>query len=324
VSDANRCTDTRHLTPDTILFSPRKLKGITMEDNKACEGCDKKSTCSGESCSLSEETIDQFMERMALEDQLKKIKHKILVLSGKGGVGKSTVSANLAISLALAGKKVGLLDVDIHGPSIPKLLHLENESLMSDGMHIIPAMIGDNLKVMSIGFMIENADEAIIWRGPMKYAVIKQFIKDVDWGELDYLIVDSPPGTGDEPLSVVQLIENPDGAVLVTTPQDLSTSDVKRSIGFCRKVNLPILGVIENMSGFVCPHCGERTDIFKSAGGEKMAEEMEVPFLGKIPIDPNIVEASDSGKPYVYHYAKSETAKTFEKVIEPLLKLDEE
>ncbi len=157
----------------------------------------------------------------------------------------------------------------------------------------------------------------------MKYSLIKQFIKDVDWGTLDYLIVDSPPGTGDEPLSVAQLLGHVDGAVLVTTPQDLSTADVRRSVGFCRQLEMNVLGVIENMSGFVCPHCGERTDIFKSGGGEKLAEEMGVPFLGRIPIDPNIVEASDSGTPYVYRYAKSEAAKAFEKVIEPLLKLDE-
>ena len=294
-----------------------------MADNKACEGCNTKDSCSGTSCSLSEESIEQIMEKIALSEQLGKIKHKILIISGKGGVGKSTVAANMAISLALAGKKVGLLDVDIHGPSIPKLLKLEDEKLYSDGVKIIPSSVGDNLKVMSIAFMLQDKDDAVIWRGPMKFGVIKQFISDVDWGELDYLIVDCPPGTGDEPLSVVQIMENPDGAVVVTTPQDLSTSDVRKSIQFCRKLNLKVIGVIENMSGFVCPHCGERTDIFKSGGGERMAEDMKVPFLGRIPIDPNIVEASDSGKPYVYHFAKSEAAKAFEEVVKPLLKMDE-
>ncbi|MCE5199830.1 MAG: Mrp/NBP35 family ATP-binding protein [Armatimonadota bacterium] len=292
-----------------------------MEENKACEGCESKSTCSG-TCPSSEETIEQVLEKMAMDEQLRKIKHKIIVLSGKGGVGKSTVSANLAVSLALAGKKVGLLDVDIHGPSIPRLLHLENETVVSDGLKIIPSTVGENLKVMSIGFLLPDQEDAIIWRGPMKYSVIKQFISDVDWGELDYLVVDSPPGTGDEPLSVIQLLENPDGAVIVTTPQDLSTADVRRSINFCHKMNLAVLGVIENMSGFICPHCGERTDIFKSGGGEKMAKEMGVPFLGKIPIDPKIVEASDSGTPYIYHYAKTEAAKAFETVIQPLLDID--
>jgi Mrp family chromosome partitioning ATPase len=292
-----------------------------MEENKACEGCESKSTCSG-TCPASEEAIEQVLEKMAMDEQLRKIKHKIIVLSGKGGVGKSTVSANLAVSLALAGKKVGLLDVDIHGPSIPRLLHLENETVVSDGLKIIPSTVGENLKVMSIGFLLPDQEDAIIWRGPMKYSVIKQFISDVDWGELDYLVVDSPPGTGDEPLSVIQLLENPDGAVIVTTPQDLSTADVRRSINFCHKMNLAVLGVIENMSGFICPHCGERTDIFKSGGGEKMAKEMGVPFLGKIPIDPKIVEASDSGTPYIYHYAKTEAAKAFETVIQPLLDID--
>jgi len=292
-----------------------------MQEKQACEGCEMKGSCSGDSCPSAEQNIEQLLEKMELEKQLKKIKHKILVLSGKGGVGKSTVSANLAISLALAGKQVGLMDVDIHGPSIPKLLKLEDATLQSDGEKIIPTTVGDNVKVVSVGFILPNQDDAVIWRGPMKYALIKQFIADVDWGELDYLVIDFPPGTGDEPLSVAQLIPDADGAVLVTTPQDLATADVRKSINFCHKLNLKVLGVIENMSGFVCPHCGERTDIFKSGGGEKMAEEMGVPFLGKIPIDPHIVEASDSGLPYVYHYAKSEAAKAFEKVIKPLLEL---
>lgn len=306
-----------------VLASQHRLeRQMNMENNPACDGCDKKSSCSG-TCPTAEQSIEQLMEQLALKEQIGRIKHKILVLSGKGGVGKSTVSANLAISLALAGKKVGLMDVDIHGPSIPKLLHLEDEALTSDGVKIIPHTIGDNLKVMSVGFMLHNQDDAVIWRGPMKMAIIKQFIANVDWGDLDYLIVDSPPGTGDEPLSVAQLLENPDGAVLVTTPQDLSTSDVRRSVSFCRQLGLKILGVIENMSGFICPCCNTRTDIFKSGGGEKMANEMGIPFLGRIPIDPAIVEASDSGKPYVYHYAKSEAAKAFAEAIRPLLALDE-
>jgi len=287
-----------------------------MSDTNPCKGCEKKDTCDG-SC----ESLEQMLEQMALAEQLAKIRHKILVLSGKGGVGKSTVAANLAVSLSLAGKKVGLLDVDIHGPSIPKLLKLEGEKLLSDGEKILPVSIGNNLKVMSVGFMLGGESDAVIWRGPMKYSLIKQFISQVEWGDLDYLIVDSPPGTGDEPLTVAQLIEDADGAVLVTTPQDLSTADVRRSIGFCRKLGLPVLGVIENMSGFVCPHCGKHTDIFKSGGGEKMAEEMGVPFLGRIPIDPTIAESGDSGRPYVYHFANTEAAKAFEEAIEPLLAL---
>lgn len=297
-----------------------------MEENKACEGCSSKESCSGGTCPSAESlerNVEQMMEKMLLDEQLGKIKHKILVLSGKGGVGKSTVSANLATSLALAGKKVGLLDVDIHGPSVPRLLKLQGQTLKSDGLRIIPIGVGENLKVISVAFLLQDADDAVIWRGPMKFGIIKQFIAEVDWGELDYLIVDSPPGTGDEPLSVVQVMGQVDGAVLVTTPQDLSTSDVRKSINFCRKLNVEVLGVIENMSGFACPHCGEHTDIFKTGGGENMAREMGVPFLGRIPIDPRIVQASDDGTPYVYSYAKTDTAKAFEKVIEPLLSLDE-
>jgi len=262
-------------------------------------------------------------EQEQIRQRVKQIKHQILVLSGKGGVGKSTVAVNLAISLSDAGKKVGLLDIDIHGPSIPKILNLETKAVQAIGDTILPVEVTENLKVMSIGFLLRGKDDAVIWRGPMKYQMIKQFLKDVDWGSLDFLVVDSPPGTGDEPLSIVQLLENADGAVIVTTPQEVALSDVRKCITFCRNLKLPVLGVLENMSGFVCPRCGERTDIFKSGGGEKMAGEMNVPFLGRIPIDPQIVQACDSGQPYVQHYSQSQTAKAFSEAMLPLLKLEE-
>lgn len=238
----------------------------------------------------------------------------ILVLSGKGGVGKSTVAANLAISLSLQGFKTGLLDTDFHGPSIPKLLGLEGSRLTSDGEKVNPVTMGA-LSVISVDFMLGNRTDAVIWRGPMKMNVIKQLFEDVNWGDLDYMVIDCPPGTGDEPLSVVQLIPEPSGAVIVTTPQELSLSDVRRSIKFCSALNLPVLGVIENMSGFVCPHCGELTDLFGSGGGQEMAKEMGVPFLGRIPIEPDIVISGDSGKPFVYHNGHSSYAKDFERIV---------
>ncbi len=238
----------------------------------------------------------------------------ILVLSGKGGVGKSTVAANLAISLSLQGFKTGLLDTDFHGPSIPKLLGLEGSRLTSDGEKVNPVTMGA-LSVISVDFMLGNRTDAVIWRGPMKMKVIKQLFEDVNWGDLDYMVIDCPPGTGDEPLSVVQLIPEPSGAVIVTTPQELSLSDVRRSIQFCSALNLPVLGVIENMSGFVCPHCGELTNLFGSGGGQEMAKEMGVPFLGRIPIEPDIVISGDSGKPFVYHNGHSSYAKDFERIV---------
>jgi len=261
-------------------------------------------------------------EQQQIRERVKQIKHQILVLSGKGGVGKSTVAVNLAVSLALAGKKVGLLDIDIHGPSIPKILNLEGKSLQTAEDAILPIEMVENLKVMSIGFLLRASNDAVIWRGPMKYQMIKQFLKDVQWGKLDFLIVDSPPGTGDEPLSVVQLLEKADGAIIVTTPQEVALSDVRKCITFCRNLNLPVLGVLENMSGFICPKCGEKTDVFKSGGGEIMANEMHVPFLGRIPIDPQIVQACDSGRPFVYHYNQTQAAKAFEKILNPILELD--
>jgi Mrp family chromosome partitioning ATPase/predicted Fe-Mo cluster-binding NifX family protein len=265
-------------------------------------------------------SLDEFLEQQALEERLHRIRHKILVMSGKGGVGKSTVAANMAISLSLAGRRVGLLDVDIHGPSIPKLLKLDDAAVQVKDGSIQPVEKA-GLKVMSIGFLLRDRDDAVIWRGPMKMGVIKQFLKDVEWGDLDYLVIDSPPGTGDEPLSVAQLAAPVDGAVIVTTPQDVATADVRKSITFCRQLSLPVLGVVENMSGFVCPECGTVTDIFKAGGGERMAADMGVPFLGRIPIDPAVGEACDDGKPFVYHYSRTETAKAFERIVTPILAL---
>ena len=270
-------------------------------------------------------TTENENQRMANEHaeiaaRMGHVKHKILVLSGKGGVGKSTVAANLALSLASRGAKVGLLDVDLHGPSIPQLLGVsaspEHVITSDDETALLrPVSAGPNLCVMSTAFLLEDRDAAVIWRGPMKHKVIKQFLKDVAWGDLDYLIVDSPPGTGDEPLAVVQLLENATGAVIVTTPQELAISDVRKCVDFCRKLALPVLGVVENMSGFVCPSCGERVDVFKSGGGESMAASLKVPFLSRIPIDPLLVKAGDDGTSYLECFPETETAQAFETAI---------
>ena len=303
-----------------VSFNPdTKENQMTESDQSGCGGKSKEIAC-GSSRGPAPDNLDAFLEQQALEQQLGRIKHKILVMSGKGGVGKSTVAANLAISLVLEGKSVGLLDVDIHGPSIPKMLKLEDATVqVRDG--IIQPVEKAGLKVMSIGFLLKDRDDAVIWRGPMKMSVIKQFLKDVAWGDLDYLVIDAPPGTGDEPLSICQLAAPVDGAVIVTTPQDVATADVRKSINFCKQLTLPVLGVVENMSGFVCPHCSTVTDIFKSGGGERMAADMGVPFLGRIPLDPAVGTACDDGKPFIYHYSRTETAKAFERVIAPILAL---
>lgn len=286
-----------------------------MSANEKASGC---SLADGNDRKRQEEEQERKLRR-----RLADIRHKVLVLSGKGGVGKSTVAVNLAASLSLSGHRVGLLDVDFHGPSVPTLLGLQQERAVSGEDGLLPVEVGD-LKVMSISFLLGERDAAVIWRGPMKMGAIKQLLAEVEWGELDFLIIDSPPGTGDEPLSVCQLIGNADGAVIVTTPQEVSLSDVRRSITFCRQLNLPVLGVIENMSGFVCPKCGEVVDIFKSGGGEDMAKSMDVPFLGRIPLDPAVVRAGDDGKAYVHHYAATETAKTFAKAIVPIAELSKQ
>jgi Mrp family chromosome partitioning ATPase/predicted Fe-Mo cluster-binding NifX family protein len=268
----------------------------------------------------SEESTQEHVDRQKLQARMSRIAHKVLVLSGKGGVGKSTVAVNLALSLMLEGKRVGLLDVDIHGPSVPKMLKLEGEPIHTEGGVMLPVELGD-LKVMSIAFLLSRREDAVIWRGPMKMGVIKQFLMDVEWGDLDYLVVDAPPGTGDEPLSVCQLIEDADGAVVVTTPQDVALAAVRRSITFCRQLNLPVLGIVENMSGFVCPRCGERTEIFGSGGGAKLAREMEVQFLGCIPIEPGITASGDAGAPYIQSHAGTPTAKAFSEIIRPILEM---
>ena len=234
-----------------------------------------------------------------LRENMARIRHKIIVLSGKGGVGKSTVAVNLASALAAKKMKTGILDVDIHGPSVPTLLGMEGMMIAATGeREIFPVKYSDHLSVMSVGFLLQDRDQAVVWRGPLEFGIIKQFLSDVVWGDMDYLIVDSPPGTGDEPLSVCQLIEKPDGAVIITTPQDVALADVRKSVTFCRQLNIPVLGVIENMSGFLCPHCGTVTEIFKSGGGKSMAEDMGVPFLGNIPIETHIVHGGDSGTPF--------------------------
>lgn len=231
----------------------------------------------------------------AIKKNLEIMKHVLIVLSGKGGVGKSTVSANLALALAEKGYQVGLLDCDIHGPTIPTLLGLDKERIGYSPKGFIPIQAKSNLKVLSMGFLIQNKDDPVIWRGPMKMGAIKQLLGDFNWGPLDYLIIDLPPGTGDEPLSIAQIISKIEGSIIVTTPQDVALVSVRKSINFVKKLNIPVVGIIENMSGFTCPHCGKKTDIFKTGGGKKAAEDLNVPFLGTIPLDPHIVEIGDIG-----------------------------
>jgi ATP-binding protein involved in chromosome partitioning len=290
-----------------------------LERNKPMNSC--QADTSPHQKGSRDDSLNQYLEQEALSTRMSRIGHTILILSGKGGVGKSTVATNLAVELAASGKVVGLLDVDIHGPSIPKLLGLEGRSPVSTEQGILPIEYDKRLKVMSIAFLLPDRDNAVIWRGPLKMNMIKQFLKDVEWGDLDYLVVDCPPGTGDEPLSVVQLIGKPDGAIIVTTPQNLAIVDVRKCVCFCQQLAVPVLGVIENMSRFICPHCGEAVDIFKSGGGEAMASDMHIPFLGRIPIDPDIVQASDCGEPYIRSQAQSAAAAAFRDAIVPVLQM---
>lgn len=259
-------------------------------------------------------------ENINLSKNIQNIRHKILVMSNKGGVGKSTVAVNLSLGLAQKNMRVGLLDIDIHGPCIPNMLGLEGMPLVGDGKKIQPVAYSNNLKVVSMGFLLGDKESPVIWRGPLKMKAIQQFLEDVDWGELDFLIIDSPPGTGDEPLSIAQLIKDIDGVIVVTTPQEVSLLDSRKAVNFARRLGVPVLGVVENMSGFVCPHCGKRTDLFKTGGGEKAAKEMNVPFLGKIPFEPEIVLSGDEGKPFVWEQKESEASKIFDQMVDQIVR----
>jgi ATP-binding protein involved in chromosome partitioning len=233
----------------------------------------------------------------AIARNMGRVRHKIIVMSGKGGVGKSTVAVNLAASLVAAGKRVGLLDADVHGPSVPIMLGLAGDTLRGSPEGILPVTTASGMKVISVSFFLENPAEPTVWRGPMKAGVIKQFLQEVAWGDLDYLIVDCPPGTGDEPLSVIQLMDDPSGAVIVTTPQEVALEAVKKSISFCRLLELPVLGIVQNMNGFTCPHCGESSNPFKNGGGEELAEVLGIPLLGSIPLTGEIAPSGDNGTP---------------------------
>jgi ATP-binding protein involved in chromosome partitioning len=254
--------------------------------------------CQGNSCSHERKGTASrpAVDPARLHEQLKNIKHKILVMSGKGGVGKSSVAIYLALGLANRGYKVGLLDTDFHGPDIARMLGLAGKYGMDEDQRLLPQKYNNNLKMVSIEGLMADRDEAIIWRGPMKHGVIKQFISEVNWGTLDFLIIDSPPGTGDEPLSVAQTVSGAQ-AIIVTTPQEISLADVRKAINFCRKVEMLILGLVENMSGLVCPHCGQNIPLFRQGGGRKTANEMGVRLLGNLPFDLRVVESGDLGKP---------------------------
>jgi len=262
-------------------------------------------------------------ERQRLKQNMSKIKHKIAVMSGKGGVGKSTVTVNLAMAFAMQGHvdRVGILDADIHGPSIPKILGLKGYGFQVLGPGVVIPAIGPlGIRVVSMDFLLPNDETPVIWRGPLKMRAIQQFLADITWGELDFLFVDLPPGTGDEPLSVVQLIPDMDGVIIVTIPSDVSQAVVRKAVTFAKELRVPVIGVIENMSGFVCPKCGTRVDIFKTGGGRKMAEDLGVPFLGSIPIDPQICADSDEGIPFIVRHPDSPASKAFMDIVEKIEK----
>ena len=269
--------------------------------------------CGGNGSQQAGQNNDESIKRA-----LARIRHKFLVMSGKGGVGKTSVAVNLAMALAQKGFQVGIMDVDVHGPDVPRMLGLSGVKAGNAGDKLDPLHYSENLSAISIEGILPDTDTAVIWRGPLKHAAITQFISEVNWGDLDYLIIDSPPGTGDEPMSVAQTV--PDArAIVVTTPQEVALLDVRKSINFCHKLNLEIFGIVENMSGYACPHCGGAIDIFGTGGGEKTAEQFGLRFLGRIPFDPNVVKASDAGDAFQLRHKDAPVTKAFHDITDILV-----
>jgi len=282
------------------------------EKSSECDSCAQKGSCKDEKDVRAGRECDQKVDRMA------RVKHKIIIASGKGGVGKSTVTVNLARALQMKGFKVGVLDADITGPDIAKLLGIEDGRMMQgpDGIQPVEA---DGIRAASMAFLLSSRDSPVVWRGPMKMAAIKQFIQDVDWRDLDFLLIDLPPGTSDEPLSVVQLIPELAGAIIVTTPQEVALLDSRKAVNMVRAMKIPVLGIVENMSGLICPHCGESISIFGAGGGERMAQEMDERFLGAVPMDPSVCALGDSGKTFVQSQASA--ASSFNQIVERLIEM---
>uniref|UniRef100_A0A9J7Z7H6 NUBP iron-sulfur cluster assembly factor 1, cytosolic n=1 Tax=Cyprinus carpio carpio TaxID=630221 RepID=A0A9J7Z7H6_CYPCA len=333
---------------DVPSDAPEHCPGTSSDQagkSSACQGCPNQNICASGAAKAPDPAIEEIRQKLTT------VKHKILVLSGKGGVGKSTFSAHLSHALASDdSKEVALLDVDICGPSIPKIMGLEGEQVHQSGSGWSPVYVEDNLAVMSIGFLLSSPDDAVIWRGPKKNGMIKQFLRDVDWGEVDYLIVDTPPGTSDEHLSIVQYLSGAgiDGAVIITTPQvlgsplllhfaatithekksssqqkqfwEVSLQDVRKEIRFCKKVKIPIIGVIENMSGFVCPKCKNTSQIFPptTGGAQRMCEELNLPLLGSVPLDPRIGRSCDEGKSFLTEVPDSPAAVAYQNIVQKI------
>ncbi len=283
--------------------------------------CKKLSTCEFcrdfETCKKPEKGLKH--NEWALSNRMALIKKKILIMSNKGGVGKSTVTVNLGVSLAEMGYKVGIADVDMHGPNIPKMLGVEGGRLKDNENGIDPLSVNDNLKVVSLAFLIESPDQPVAWRDTAKYDYLRELVGSINWGELDYLLADLPPGTGHEPITMIELMGKVDGAIIVTTPQDVALLDAQKAIIFAKDSDVPILGIIENMSVLTCPHCNEEIDVFKSGGGKRIADKMKVPFLGRIPLDPEIVSKCDEGKAFVTGDNGSKNTTAFKEITERIL-----
>ena len=293
-----------------------KQKGLAPK----CQGCPYKAQCQKAAQSQGPSIDEQVKEK------LKNVKNIILILSGKGGVGKSTIASQLALGLSKnENMQIGLLDIDICGPSIPRMMGMENEEIRESPQGMLPVYKEQNLAIMSIGYMIKDKKTAVIWRGPRKNGMIKEFLCNTNWDKLDYLIIDTPPGTSDEHLTIVQYLKlsNIKGAIIVTTPQEISLLDVRKEINFCQKTNVNVLGVVENMAGFICPHCTKKCDIFEANtwGAEGLCKEFNLKLIGRLPLEPNILQSSEKGVYFPDAFPKTDTAKEVENLVGYILKI---
>ncbi|MGQ9514505.1 MAG: P-loop NTPase [Thermoproteota archaeon] len=288
---------------------------MSEECNGDCSSCSKANTCTDERKQEYDQKMLLEKQKELLKARMGQIKHKIAIVSGKGGVGKSTVTANLAVALTQHGYKVGILDADIHGPCIPKMLGMRGEQLKAGPPGAFPASGPLEIKVVSMDFLLSEDETPVIWRGPLVAGAIRQFLSEFVWGKLDFLLIDLPPGTGDAPLSVMQLLPEMDGAIIVTIPSEISQIVVKKAVTFVRQLRIPVIGIVENMSGFVCPRCGFQVDIFRRGGGITISEQLSVPFLGAIPLDPTICDSSDDGVPFAMKDTNSSASKAFAAIV---------
>ena len=313
--ESNPSTATNQINTENCPKDP-KQKGLAPK----CQGCPFRAQCQQAAQAQGPSIAEQVKEKLV------NVKNIILILSGKGGVGKSTVASQIALGLSKnENLQIGLLDLDICGPSIPRMMGIETEEIKDSPQGMLPVYKEQNLAIMSIGYMLKDKKQAVIWRGPRKNGLIQEFLCKTNWDKLDYLIIDTPPGTSDEHLTIAQYLKlsNIKGAIIVTTPQEISLLDVRKEINFCQKTNINVLGVVENMAGFVCPHCSKKSEIFEAntGGAEGLCKEFNSNLIGRLPLEPKVLQSCEKGTYFPDSFPKTDTSKEIENIIKFIIKI---